>query len=113
MPANYLSAGDLDRRVTLQARSTSMDSFGQQLTTWTVAFDAWARVTPLTGRELLAAQAIVPETTHEVVIRYRASTSPGMRVVYAGRVLDVRAVLDEDSAHVQQQLLCSEGLTQG
>lgn len=105
--------GALDRRITLQQRSSSKDSSGQQSQTWSDAFTCWAAIDPLSGRELQAAQAIVAETTHEVLIRYRSTVRPDMRVVYQTKVFDVLNVLDEGMQHRMLRMLCSEGLNQG
>lgn len=108
-----LDSSHLNRRITLQQRSASKDSFGQESTNWTDYLTCWARIEPLSGRELIAAQAQQAETTHEIVIRYRPGIVPAMRAVYQGRIFNVLSVIDPEMAHAALQLQCSEGLTQG
>jgi SPP1 family predicted phage head-tail adaptor len=105
--------GALNRRITIQTRSTSQDSWGQQVTTWTDAISCWAQVEPLEGRELQMAMAINVSISHRITILYRSSVTAAQRVVYQGRILNITAVLDVDTAHEQLQLLCGEGLNQG
>lgn len=113
MTAVVIRAGELDRRVTLQQRSTSQDTFGQQVTTWTDVAVLWANVRPLSGRELLTAGAINAELSHVVTIRYRAGITPAMRLTYGGQVFNILSVVDPEMAHVSLELQCSTGLNQG
>ncbi len=113
MPGNPVRAGDFNRRISIQQRSTAPDSFGQASQTWTELIACWARLEPLSGRELLSAQAINAEVTHLVEIFYRPTVTAAMRVVYQGRIFNIQSVIDPDMAHVSLELLCSEGLNQG
>ena len=72
-----MQAGALRRRITFQTRDVSVDSFGQQVTTWADAFTVWASIEPLSARELFAAQAVQSEVSHKVTVRYRTElTNP-------------------------------------
>lgn len=105
--------GELNRRITLQNRSPTVDSVGQQSTVWTDALTTWANITQLAGRELLAAQAVNAETTHELTLRWRTGISSAQRAVYQGRIFNVLGVIDRDTGRRWLTLLCSEGLTLG
>lgn len=112
-----LAPGHLNRRLTIQQRAATPDSFGQQSTTWSDLMTVWACIKPLAGRELVSAQAINAETTHEVTIRYSATAATitvAMRAVYQGRILGIVAPpIDVETAHVTLRLLCSEALNLG
>lgn len=104
--------GNLNRRVTLQTRSaTRVD--GERAQTWTTLADVWAEVLPLSGRELELAQAINAEVSHQVTVRYRTGVDTSIRILYQGRHLAVKSVVDVDGRHVWLQMLCSEGLSDG
>lgn len=111
--SHTLQSGALNRRITLQNRFASVDSYGQQSTIWSDQLSCWASITPLSGRELVAAQAMNAEVTHEIRIRYRPGITAAMRATYQGRIFNIQAVTDVDTAHVELQLLCSEGLNNG
>lgn len=66
-----LRAGALNYRITLQSRSTSQDASGGQILTWTDVAPVWANIDPLSGRELLAAQAVQSTMSHRITIRYQ------------------------------------------
>lgn len=108
-----MRAGDLRKRVKIQQRGTTQDSFGQQITTWTDVAEVWASIEPMSGRELMAAAAVQSETTHTVVIRYRPGIVPAMRINYGGRLFNIGAVIDENERHRMLTLICSEGLNDG
>lgn len=111
--ATAIQSGALNRRVTFQRRATGRDSYGQQIQTWTAAFTTWASITPLSGRELQAAQAIHAETSHRLEIRYRTGVTADLRAIYQGRVFSVLAVFDEAMAHQRLIVMCSEGAIRG
>lgn len=113
MSTVQLAAGDLNRQVTVEQRAVTRDTFGQQTTTWTTFCNTWAKIEPLSGRELQLAQAINPETSHMVVIRYRPGVTTAMRVTYQGRHFNILGILDVEMAHVALELTCAEGLIDG
>ena len=112
-------AGDLRRRITLQQRSTTPDSLGGQSITWTDLATVWADIQPMTGRELLAAQAVQSEITHTIVCRYRADlfadpkSTASMRAMYGARVFNLGPALDEDMRHRFVSIPASEGMNSG
>lgn len=114
MGGNAVRGGDFNRRITIQQRSSATpDGFGQASQTWNDLLQCWARIEPLSGRELVLAQAQSAEVTHLVEIMYRPTVTAAMRAVYQGRIFNVLSVIDPDMAHVTLELLCSEGLNKG
>jgi len=116
-----MRAGDLRRRITLQRRLVTRDTFGQQQTSWIDWLAAVpADIQPLTGRELLAAQAVNSETTHEITVRYHPRLAnpvevAGMRAVYAAgngvvRFFNLLAAMNVDERNRQIVIKASEGL---
>lgn len=113
-----MRAGDLRHRVTFQARSKAEDSFGERLNDWSDLFASWAQISPLSGRELLAAQAVQADVTHQVTVRYRPElASPravaAMRITYNGRHFNILSSLNEDERNRMVVLTVSEGLVDG
>ncbi len=113
-----MQAGQLRKRITLQQRSSAVDSFGQQSTTWVDVFTAWASIEALSARELLAAQALQNEVSHRITLRYRAElASPvavsAYRAVYGGRVFSITGAINLDERNRTVDLLAAEGLNNG
>jgi len=105
--------GPLRQRVNIQARSATVDAFGQESETWATVATVWASVEPLSGRELLAAQQVQGETTHRVRMRYMAGVTTSSRVLFNLRPFDVRSVINKNEAGAFLELLCTEGPTNG
>lgn len=103
-----IGAGKLRHRVTLQELVKTDDGYGGIAETWRDVATVWAAVEPLSGDERYAAQQVQSDLTHRVTIRYRAGVRPQMRVMYAGRVLQIVAVIDREERHRYLELLCSE-----
>lgn len=87
-----LNAGQLDRRVTIQARQTTRDAAGGSVVTYTERATVWAMVRWLTGREVLAAQQVVAAEQAEFTLRHRADVLPTDRLVLDGAAWDVQHI---------------------
>ena len=113
-----MQAGNLRKRVTFQTRSTATDSFGGQINVWVDAFTVYAEVSPLSGRELVSAQAVQSEVSPQLTVRYRPDFSDPksvsrMRAVYNGRTFNIHASINLDERNRQVTLSVSEGLNDG
>lgn len=107
-------AGELSRRMTIERRAGGTDGAGSPLADWQMVAAVWARVRPLTARELVAAQAVNAEITHEVLMRFRRDITASMRGVIGGEVYTfIAPPIDVDDKRVMLRLLCSTGLLQG
>ena len=113
-----MRVGDLRKRVQLQRRSTSRDAYGQQLTTWSTILTTWAAIEPVSGAQLERARSIYSQTSHRVTVRWRPLLADvrvvgSYRILYAGRVFDVGASLNENERNKVVTLLVSEGANEG
>lgn len=84
---------------------------------WQTICTRWAKVWPLSGRELFQAQQIRADITHRVQMRYfKNATSfrvqPGvkatMRLLLQGRPLYVLSCVDIEERHIELDLMCME-----
>ena len=113
-----LRAGALGQRITLQRRSVAQDPTGGQLAIWTDVATVWAEVVPLSGRELITAQAVSAETSHQITMRWQPAfadpkTVAALRVVMNGRCFNINASINEDERNRTLTLLVSEGVNDG
>lgn len=113
MTAIVLSPGELNRRITLQTRTSTQDTYGQAQDTWTDWATCWAKIESMSGNEMVAAQAINAELTHKVTIRYRPGVLASMRLLYGDRIFNIGSVVEPEAAHVSLELTCGEGLNRG
>lgn len=108
----------LNKSVVFETQSTTRDSFGQPAATWSTAVTAFAEITPLTGRELIAAQAAQSEVTHRVTVRYVAALAnpkmvAAMRIKYGTRYFNIKSVTNMNEANRVIVLMCTEGPNNG
>ena len=102
-----MKAGQLDQRVTVERLQGGFDELGQPLPdTWAPLFTTWAAVTPLVGREYLAAAALVAEITARISLRYRPGITSQDRVSHNGQVYGIEAVIDVHSSRRELHLMC-------
>lgn len=76
-----LNAGQLDRRVTIQARAAGTDDRGQPNGAWGTVATVWAMPMPAKGREFFAASQMQAEGAMAWRIRYRTDVGAEMRVL--------------------------------
>ena len=111
--AKSVAACELRFNVTFQSKSQAQDTFGQPLDDWADVFSARAKIEPLNGRELFAAQQVNAETTTRITIRYRAGVNASMRIQYAGVNYNIQSIIDLDMRHAWLIMLCDSGLIAG
>lgn len=87
-------AGSLDRRVTWQTYTATKDGAGQDVKTWSTAFDTWACKANLTGAEFIQAGENVDEQTIKIQLRYRVSVSTIDRFLYEGRTYRIHSIVE-------------------
>lgn len=114
---------DLNRRITIQTRSSVKDTFGQQSTTWTDYITSVpAAIESLTGNELLSAQALNASATHRLVVRYHSLLADpikvaSMRAVYVNggvtRYFNLSAGVNLDEKNRWIEIPATEGLNLG
>lgn len=115
---SHIRRGELNRYVAIQQRDTAADSFGEQVPTWTTLKSVYVKIEALTGRELVAAQAVASEVSHRITAQYEALfADPKIvakyRVLYGTRIFDVSACLNIDEDNRVIELLALEGLSLG
>lgn len=100
--------GRLRHRVTLQYKVVVADSYGAETITWTDLVTVWGAVEPVRGEEFIELARAGAEISTRIVIRYRGSIVPEMRVVFGSHTYDVRSVIHVDERERELQLMCRE-----
>ena len=117
-----ISAGALNRRITLQQRGTAQDTAGEPSAIWTAVATVWANVEPLNARELMAAEAVQSSVSHTITIRYQAQfADPKVMARFRAtmikdgvtRVFNIHGSRDESEAKRFLILSAEEGLNLG
>lgn len=111
--------GALRHRLTFEEQVIELDSDGAQDNVWVDAFPINARmpceIIDLSGRELIAAQAVQSRVSCRIKVRFRAGFKASMRGrAYDGTIYSIEAViLDPDSRRRWVTLLASQGVNEG
>ena len=100
--------GTLTDRVQLRRRESLGDGAGGHERIFVPLTSAWARVRSLRGREGSNADGQAVAISHSVVLRFRSDLSPGDRIVYRGRNLDVVSTADLNGRRAYLSCACSE-----
>lgn len=107
-----VAAGDLDKRVTLQVSSESVDAggWGEATETWRDVQKLWASIDTGGSREFYRASQVVATMTHLVTIRYRTDVTTKHRLKYKTRVLNIGGIENPGEHNVMLRLSCTEKL---
>lgn len=108
-----MQAGRLRHRIAIQIRSSSQDSYGQPVETWTTQHIRWASIEPLQGREFFSADQVNSEVSVRIRMRYLAGITAGMRVLYDNEPYNIEAVINPKMRNKDLQLMCSVGVNNG
>ena len=93
-----MQAGRLNRRVTLQSPSQSVDEIGQPIPGWTDVATLWADIRMKSGLESIKAGAPVSVVQASIRVRYMAGITAGMRIVHNLQAYNIVAVLPDVGA---------------
>jgi len=85
---------------------------------WADVIDAWGEISPLSGRELIAAQADQSAVSHKITLRFRPelsvpATVAAMRILFGTRVFNIHASMNEEERDRMLTLMVEEGLNNG
>ena len=114
-----IAAGELNRRITIWAKTGAVDAANQPIEAWepTPRFTLWARIMSATGMAAVrAAQegvALSP-TKYSFRIRYRPTgIDTGMQVRYGDGKYDIRDIRHDHAGHEHTDLVCEIGGNNG
>lgn len=85
-----IDIGKLDKRVTIQSRSETLDDFGQPIVAWVDIGTVWASIKYIGGREKLRSGVVDANLNVTIAVRYAEALMPptqadGWRIVYQAR----------------------------
>lgn len=111
MPKSKVNPAAFNRRVTIQKRTVLERSGGDNETVWynEDSFDVWAAVTPLKGREYIAAGAVSSPDIITARTWYRVNiNAQENRLLFSGKVYNIENVTDLDAGRIEMELTCTE-----
>ncbi len=103
-----MRAGQLKHRITIQSKSASQNTYGEEVITWADWATVWAAVEPLQGREFLDGKQITAEVTTRIRIRYRSGILPEYRVKFGSIYYDILSIIPLEERDREIHLMCQE-----
>lgn len=101
--------GRLNRRVELQEQQPEFDALGRQVRNgWRTIAKLWAEVRDTSGSEAEQAKQISAGASVVVVIRGRSGMNTQQRLLFRGRILEIKAIVDPDNSGREFTLYCGE-----
>ena len=88
-------AGDLDRRITIQRATTTLNEFNEPIETWTDHATVWAKRSDASAVESYRTQEVGAEITARFIIRRSTQVhdvNPRDRVSFNGKVYNITRV---------------------
>ncbi|MFA6790675.1 MAG: phage head closure protein [Parcubacteria group bacterium] len=100
----------MKKRVAIQQATDSRGATGQVIKTWATVATVWAGIEPIKGDERVAQQGIEGAISHRVYLRHNAfpSLTSKNRLLYAGRVFEIRGAINAAEAGREWVLDCRE-----
>ena len=103
--------GTKRHKLTLERRSTALDSFGEGGLTYATLATAWGSVEAVGARERFESQQVKAEVSHRIKIRYSnlASTlTAADRITLGARTFDIVTPMDKDGRMRELEILALE-----
>lgn len=105
----------LKHRLTLQQEVQTPDGQGGFTRSWQDVAQLWAEIMPQAGStgagaEQLAFGQLQPRMTHRILLRYRVGVTPAMRLVFDGRVFNIRSVANKGETNEVLEIMAEEGV---
>jgi len=87
-----MKAGKLDKTITIETASTTADSFGEPIESWSTLATVPATVLSDRGSERFQNQQVIGTAVKTFRIRWRSDVTVKNRIVYDSRNWDIRDV---------------------
>lgn len=102
-----IHAGQLTKKITIQNSISVIDSFGQDIPTWTTVATPYAKVDFLNGKEFFQAQQVNSEVTIKIKTRYRDGINTKTRILYGAKILNIVQIIP-DEKNTELVFMCKE-----
>jgi SPP1 family predicted phage head-tail adaptor len=87
---------------------TTSSASGEQVAAYTRGATVWASLEPLSGRELLNAQQIVSDSTHQITMRHTWKIGHRDQILFGSRIFEVDFISNIDERNIELVILAHE-----
>lgn len=103
-----MKAGLLRHRVTIQSKTVTRNTIGEDVVTWGTHASLWASVTPLRGTEYVSLRQQGSDLTTRIRTRYVAGVIPSMRVLHGTDAYEIQEVFSPAELKAELEMLCTK-----
>jgi SPP1 family predicted phage head-tail adaptor len=103
-----MNPGELNKRITIQRKKTTLNSYGENIQDWENLITIWASINPIVGKEYFAAETINSEVTHKIKVRYLNIIKPNMRIEFNSRIFTIQSIINYKENNTELQIMCNE-----
>lgn len=107
-----LGVGRFKDRIIFQAQVATPDGAGGNVLTWADQGSAWAKVEPISAREIARHRGQVAEISHKITTPRRSDIAPtaAWRIKFGTRYFNVRSIIDVGERREFWEMAADEGV---
>lgn len=91
--------GTLDRQIVIQKFTTSTNTYGEEVKTWSTHSTVWAALKYLSGGEAEESGQIIATNKVIFVIRHDSAVIPSYRISYNSKTYEIESVIQIGREH--------------
>ncbi|WMM36572.1 putative head-tail adaptor protein [Pseudoalteromonas phage PS_L5] len=107
-----ITASDLKHKIEIRRLTEVADPLGGFTTSWSLLKPKWAKVKPMSGRELIHADKIDAAAASTFTIRFDADILESDKIVFKGNDYNIRSIVDIDEESRFLSILGEKGVAQ-
>ena len=106
-----INAGERRHYLIVEVPKKTPDGRGGFTDTWTPKYRVWAKMSPISAREKIAADKPEMNVSHAITIPYMDGFKPEWLLTKRSRVFEIVSVINPGECNDDLQLLCKERLS--
>jgi len=107
-------SAELNKRIQIEAPVEVSDGAGGFTTSWNAIATLWAKIEPYKSlqrwSENFDLSKVQVVKSYEITIRYFNNVNETMRIVFDGRIMNIRVVIDVDEGKEKLIIIAEEGV---
>lgn len=103
-----MNPGDLKHAILIQTKTETPDGLGGMTTSWGTFAQVRAAVWPVSAKEIISNGQLQAQRIFRVRIRYLAGVTSAMRILFAGRILNIQSIVNPEELCEKLDLICLE-----
>jgi len=104
------TSGMFKHNITVQRQTYVPDGAGGGVNTWAAYKTIRAFIKPVSGSERLYSMRLEANVTHRIFIRYRSDITTTDHIMYRGRLMQIRALINLEEANRFIEIYADEGV---